>query len=93
MLKIRIPKYYQVKSGQNIKDVSWAFGVAVGALIRENGLTQELYEGQLLCIPDLLGDRYIVQPTDTKTLLCGSAENYEKKNGTQVFYPEMMVIL
>lgn len=93
MLKIRIPKYYKVKRGQTLRDLSLAFGVAVGVLIRENGLAEELFEGQVLSIPDNRGDRYVAQAGDTKELLCGSDERYFQKNGTHILYPEMYVIL
>ena len=93
MLKLRIPKYYKVKGRQTLQDVSTAFGVAVGVLIRENRLTEELFDGQILYIPAERGDRYVAQVGDTKTLLCGSEERYFQRNGTHILYPEMQVIL
>ena len=93
MLQISVPKYYRVKQGQTVKDVAAAFGVAVGVLIRENALTQELYVGQVLKIPTARGNRYVAQAGDTRTLLCGSDEQYFQKNGTLTLYPGMSVIL
>ena len=62
------------------------------AIIVRNGLTEELYEGQLIFLPEPL-NVYVVQPSDTKALLCGSDENYFRKNGTHVFYPAMRVLI
>lgn len=93
MLQVYIPKYYQVKRGQTLNDISKAFGVAVGVLIHDNRLTQEVFAGQVLCISNVRGNRYVAQAGDTKTLLCGNEENYYKRNGTDILYPEMSVIL
>lgn len=93
MLKICVPKYYRVKNGQKIKDIALAFGVAVGVLIKENGLTEEPFEGQLLRISIVRGNRYLAQAGDTKALLCGDDERYYQKNGTHILYPGMWVIL
>lgn len=93
MLQISVPKYYVVKRGQTVKEIAFAFGVAVGLLIKENALKKEPYAGQRLIIPTERGDRYVAQAGDEKTLLCGSDEMYYKKNGTHILYPGMSVIL
>ena len=93
MLQICVPKYYRVKHGQRIKDISLTFGVAAGVLIKENHLTGEPYQGQMLVIPAKRGNRYVAQAGDTKALLCGNEENYYQKNGTHILYPGMSVIL
>ena len=62
------------------------------ALAAENGLTEELFEGQLLQLPPP-AQIYTVQAGDTKTLVCGNEENYRNKNGTDVFYPGMRILL
>ena len=51
----------------------------------------EITEGQLLRLPQEKGNLYIVRAGDTKELLCGSAGNYKKKNGTDAFYPGMKI--
>ena len=61
--------------------------------MKENGLNEEVKSGQLLMIPKERGNLYVVKEGDTKSLLCGSAENYEKRNGTPVFYLGMQVVL
>ena len=93
MLKIHIPKFYQVKEGQTLRKIAEAFSVAEGKLIADNCLYAPIFAGQILRIPQERGDAYIVQAGDTKELLCGSAENYFRKNGTHIFYIGMRVIL
>ncbi len=93
MLQLSIPKYYQVRRGQTVKTIARTFGVAVGVLISANTLTQEVFAGQILRIPDIRGNAYVAQAGDSKALLCGSEENYIRRNGTDVLYPEMTVIL
>lgn len=93
MLKLKIPKYYVVKEGQTLKEISRVFGVAVGVLIRENRLSGEVFAGQALRIPEERGNMYVAQVGDTKTLLCGSEQRYFQRNGTHILYPEMHVVL
>ena len=93
MLKLEIPKYYVVRDGQTIKDISNAFCVAERLLVIENKLTQEVQKGQILRIPQERGNLYRVREGDTKSLLCGSEENYERLNGTKNFYLGMQVVL
>ncbi len=93
MLRKEKVKYYKVKNGQTLDEIAAFFSVAEGLIIRENHLTEAPHAGMLLKIPTEQGNVYIVQAGDTKALLCGSAENYFKKNGTDVFYIGMRVIL
>ena len=74
-------KYYQVKEGQTLRDIAEFFSVAEGLLIKENCLQKEVKTGQILRIPSECGNAYIVRAGDTKELLCGSEENYRRKNG------------
>ena len=93
MLTIKIPSYYQVKKGQTIKDVAMAFCVAERAIIRDNDLTEEPYEGQVLRIPTTRGNVFTASEGQSKALLCGSEKKYVEKNGTDILYPGMRVIL
>jgi LysM repeat protein len=93
MLKMRIGKWYQVKEGQTVADISKAFCVSERLLVQENGLTEEPKAGQILKIPQSRGNAYVARAGDTKKLLCGSDENYRKKNGTDILYIGMRVIL
>ena len=93
MLKTVIPGFYKVKKGQTVKDVAAAFSLPESALVGCNGLRCELYEGQILRIPALRGNLYTVCAGDTKTLLSGSDENFERKNMTGLLYPGMKVLL
>ena len=90
---MKIPKYYVVKEGQTLKEISRVFGVAVGVLIRDNRLTEEVFAGQVLYISEVRGNVYVAQAGDTKSLICGSEQQYFQRNGTHILYPEMQVIL
>ena len=72
--------------------LSQAFCVSEYALVKLNHLTAPPVEGEILQIPTERGNRYTVCEGDTKTLLCGNDEEYEKKNGS-VFYLGQRVIL
>ncbi len=91
MLKLETVAYYKVKEGQTLSEIAEAFSVSERLLIKENGLMDAPKTGRILKIPTERGNRYTVREGDTKTLLCGSAEAYEKKNGTTVFYIGMQV--
>ena len=93
MLKMRIGKWYQVKDGQTVADIAKAFCVAERLLVQENGLREEPKAGQILKIPQARGNVYVARAGDTKKLLCGSDENYQAKNGTDILYIGMRVIL
>ena len=92
-LHIQIPKYYKVKENQTLSDIARAFGVAERAIVSLNRLTGEPKEGEIIEIPAPSGNAYVVKAGDTKTLLCGSEENYREKNGTDIMYLGMRVIL
>ena len=93
MLQIQTPVYYQVKEKQTVRQIAAAFGVSPYLLARENGLTAEPPIGSVLRIPNRRGTVYTVKAGESKTLLCGSEEEYLKGNGTSVFYIGMRVIL
>ena len=84
-------QYYQVKCGQSLKEIADYFSISEWLLARENGLSSPPFAGQILRIPTQTGNAYTVQEGDTKDLLCGGAENYRKKNGTDIFYIGMSV--
>ena len=84
-------QFYQVKKGQGLREIARYFSVSERLLARENGLSAPPCAGQILRIPKARGNAYTVQAGDTKALLCGSEENYEKMNGTDIFYIGMQV--
>ena len=92
MLKCFDGKVYKVKRGQTAASLARELGVTVYLLARLNGLREEIFEGQILLLPKS-GNLYTVQSGDTKALLCGSKERYEEKNGTDIFYLGMKVLL
>ena len=91
MLKAVDCKYYKVKQGQTAEKIAEYFCISPRVLARENGLTGEPYAGQILFIPNLKGNAYTVREGDTKALLCGSEERFERLNGTTAFYVGMSV--
>ncbi len=92
-MKMEIRQYYQVKGGQTLRDIAEAFCVSERLLIQENRLQGEVFAGQILRIPAERGNSFTVQAGQNKSLLCGSEENYRKKNGTDILYIGMRVIL
>ena len=93
MLQSVIPKFYKVKCGQKLEEIARAFSLTPALLIKENRLTQEVHDGQILKIPTVRGNLYVAKAGEGKSLLCGSEENFEKRNGTKLLYPGMRVIL
>ena len=85
--------YYRVKHGQTLAAVAAYFGVPCTLIVKENGLKQAPFEGQILKIPKARGHLYTAQAGDGKTLLCGSEENYKNRNGTTLLYPGLKVFL
>ena len=93
MLKTKRVKYYKVKAGQGVKAIAEYFSVSPFLLAKVNGLKEEPSAGAILIIPKESGNFYTVREGDTKELLCGSAEGFERKNGTDVFYIGMRIVL
>ena len=93
MLKTERQRYDKVKTGQTLADIADYFSTSQYLLVKINGLTKPPRAGQILRIPSECGNAYTVREGDTKELLCGGAENYRLKNGTDAFYIGMRVIL
>lgn len=93
MLKTVQRKFYKVKEGQTLSQIAEYFSVSERVLARENGLKTSPSAGQILRIPEEKGNAYTVRAGDTKILLCGSEERYERLNGTKVFYIGMKIII
>lgn len=93
MLRLEKKEWYQVKEGQTLAEIARAFCVSARAIVRENGLRQEPSAGRILRIPCESGNVYTAQEGESASLLCGSEENFIKKNGTRHLYLGMQVIL
>lgn len=91
MLKRVEWQFYQVKRGQTLQEIAEYFSVSERLIVKANGLSAPPCAGQILYIPKACGNAYTVQAGDTKALLCGNEENYEKMNGTDIFYIGMQV--
>ncbi len=76
-----------------MEDVAAYFCVSPYLLAKHNGLSAPIEAGKILKIPRERGNAYIVREGDTKVLLCGSEENFLRRNGTEVFYIGMNIIL
>ena len=92
-LSLSVPKYYRVKRGQSLKDIASAFGLPLSLLVKENALSSPPKVGEVLLIPKRKGNLYTVQGGESKTLLCGSCEAFEKRNGTRRIYLGQTVFL
>lgn len=92
MLKMQKHKYHRVLRGQTLSSIAAAYCVGEYALAKENCLTEEVQEGQILRLPKITGNRYTVQAGEDKKVLCGSKENYEKRNGKHL-YPGQRIVL
>ncbi len=91
-LSLHTPRLYRVKRGQRLGDVAAAFSLPERAVAAVNGLTEEIFEGQLLILPEG-GDLYTVRGGESKTLLCGSAARFAEKNKTERFYVGQKILL
>ncbi len=76
---------------QTLEQIASVYKIPVRVLVKENQLSSEPHEGQILYLPPANGNLYTAQAGDNEELLCGSKENYEQKNGTKILYPEMKV--
>ncbi|MBE5753620.1 MAG: LysM peptidoglycan-binding domain-containing protein [Clostridiales bacterium] len=92
MLKLEYKKLHKVTSGETVEKIAKTYRLPVRAIVKENDLKSEVWSGQVLILPSPQGDLYTVQAGDSKALLCGSKENYEKKNG-KILYPTLKVWL
>lgn len=93
MLQLTTPNYHIVREGQTLSALAKAYRLPESLIVKENGLTEELFEGQILRIPKARGNLYTVKAGESKTLLCGSPENFYKRNGTHILYPTQRILL
>lgn len=93
MLNAEKRKFHIVRQGQSVQSIAEFYSVSAYLLVRENELKEQPFVGQILKVPSQTGNAYLVKAGDSKALLCGSEERFEEKNGTDVFYIGMRVIL
>ena len=93
MLNAEKRKFHIVRQGQSVQNIAEFYSVSAYLLVRENELKEQPFVGQILKVPSQTGNAYLVKAGDSKALLCGSEERFEEKNGTDVFYIGMRVIL
>lgn len=92
MLTLKNKQLHRVGKGQTLESIANAYRLPPKAIVLENSLTGEVFEGQLLRLPKRKGNLYTAKAGESKELLCGSRENYEKKNGKEL-YPGLKIWL
>ena len=85
--------YYRVKRGQTLFSIARAYSCPPRVLAALNSLSEEVREGQILILPEKKYDLYTVRGGESRALLCGSEETFEKKNFTRRLYPGQTVFL
>ena len=93
MLSVEKRKFHIVNQGQTVENIAEFYSVSAYLLVQENALCSQPFVGQILTIPNQAGHAYFVKAGDSKALLCGEGEAYSNKNGTDIFYIGMRVIL
>ncbi len=91
-LSLLRPARYRLKRGQTISEAAETFGVTPRALALACPSGGDA-AGCVLLVPPPAGDLYRVRGGESKTLLCGSPEAFEKKNGTRHLYIGQTVYL
>lgn len=92
-LSLNVPPWYRVKRGQTISTIAKTFRLPPRLLAACNGLEGEAEEGQVLSVPAVEGNLYVVRGGESKALLCGSEEAFEQKNKTACLYIGQTVLL
>jgi LysM repeat protein len=92
MLKRVDRKVHKVARGESVRTIAKTYGVSEWAIARENGLTGEVFAGEILRLPKEKGNAYIVKAGEDKTLLCGSVERYEKLNGKWLYIGQRVIL-
>lgn len=90
MLELRRKKLHKVSDGETLESIAETYRLPVRDIAVENGLAQSIWVGQVLVLPERKGNLYTVQAGDSKPLLCGSKESYERLNG-KILYPTQKV--
>lgn len=92
-LSLIVPAQYRVKRGQTLFTIAETFRIPPRVLAAVNALDGEVREGQVLTIPAERRNLYVVRGGESKTLLCGSPENFEARNRTKCLYPAQVIWL
>ncbi len=92
-LSLKRGKFHTVRRGQTLCGIARAYRTSPYLLARLNGLSGEVTEGQVLCLPQAERNLYRVRGGESKSKLCGSPERYFELNGTHVFYLGQVVCI
>ncbi|MBQ9729833.1 MAG: LysM peptidoglycan-binding domain-containing protein [Clostridia bacterium] len=93
MLNVPNVIYYKVKKGQTLGGIAAHFSCPERLIVQENGLKEEVFEGQVLKLPQARANLYTARAGDEKTLLSGTESAYNEKNGVHPPYPGQKIYL
>lgn len=92
-LQLKRKDFYTVKEGQTVREIARELFLPLSLLVSVNHLKSEVKKGQILYVPKNGYTMYRVEGGESKEGLCGSAEEFERKNGTKYLYPTQEVAL
>lgn len=92
-LQLCVGRFYRVKKGQTIETVARALQIPPRVLAVANGLKGELSAGQVIELPPKERNLYTVRGGESASLLCGSAQAFQARNGTALLYPMQQIFL
>jgi LysM repeat protein len=86
---------HKVEKGETLSYISQKYGIPVGVIMRDNGISGDLYEGQRLVIAARKGIIYTVKPEDTAESIAAKfkvdTDKLLKENNTEIIYPYMNI--
>ena len=89
--------FYRVAKGDKVLSLASRFGVPPTAIIKTNGITEEVVEGDILFIEEAEGKIYTVEPFDTLSSVGErfkvSPEEIEKANGVDYLFYGLKIII
>ena len=74
--------FYRVGKGDSVMSLAARFNLPQTVIIRDNNLSRDISEGDVLCIAKTAGEIYFVQPFDT---LNSVAEKFNVSTKTLAF--------
>ncbi|MBR5900562.1 MAG: LysM peptidoglycan-binding domain-containing protein [Clostridia bacterium] len=89
--------YYSVKRGDTALKIAERFSIPVTVLIRDNALSAEVYEGQVLVVINRGGFLYTVRPEDTLKSIAKKFDKQESEirvqNGLDYIFYGIKILL
>ena len=89
--------FYRVKEGDSVLSLAERFSVPPVLLIKDNNLTEEIQNGDVLFICKTRGRTYTAKPFDTVESVAArfnvSAERLKETNGTDYLFYGLTVVI